>query len=68
MQNEQWMVDEWNDNHEVGIKVVLTDDFGEEEETVTRSEAWLMGGHSAMIMVKGRSGGYCLDRIRPKNG
>lgn len=57
----------WNSNHPVGSKVILTNDIGENEETVTRSEAFIMGGHSAMIQVKGRSGCYLLDRITAKN-
>lgn len=65
IKTEEWMVEEWNKNHAVGTEVILTNDFDEEIETVTRSEAWIVCG-SAVVMVKGISGGYCLDRIRPK--
>ena len=65
MKTEEWMVDEWNKNHVVGTEVILTNDSDEEIETVTRSEAWIVCG-SAVVMVKGISGGYSLDRIRQK--
>jgi len=61
--NEQ--VDAWNASNPSGTDVILTDDFGKEEKTKTRSEAWVLGGHTSVVMVNGRTGGYLLDRIRP---
>lgn len=34
-------------------------------ETKTRSEAWVMGGHSVMVMVEGVSGGVLLESVKP---
>ncbi len=59
-----WAVAVWNSTVPVGTDVVLTDDFGEEEQTKTRSPAWLLGHGQPSVMVEGRSGGYLLYRIR----
>ncbi len=37
----------------------------EGNETKTRSEAFIMGGHSAMVMVDGVAGGVCLESVKP---
>ncbi|WP_205522813.1 hypothetical protein [Myxococcus eversor] len=50
--------------HPIGTQVVVTRDNGEEVRTKTRSEPWVLGGHSAVIMVEGISGGYSLERVR----
>lgn len=34
-------------------------------ETKTRSEAWVMGGHSVMVMVEGVPGGVLLESVKP---
>jgi hypothetical protein len=34
--------------------------------THTRSEAWVMGGHSAMVKVEGVAGGVLLESVRVK--
>ena len=58
------LVEEWNKlNPSIGTKVFVKRDDGTTLETTTRSAAWLMGGHSAMIMVEGIAGGYSLDRV-----
>lgn len=57
--------DEWNKWYEVGHPVVLTDDFGIEHQTHTRSVAWELGHGEPVVSVVGRSGGYSLKRIRP---
>jgi hypothetical protein len=44
--------------------VNVTDDFGDVTETITRSEAWNVCG-SPVVMLKGRSGGYLLERVTP---
>jgi len=54
----------WNHNHPVGTEVIRKDDLGKDHKTRTRSEAWVLGGHTAVIMVEGISGGYLLNRIR----
>jgi hypothetical protein len=54
----------WNEKHPVGTLVEVTRDNGSIEETLTASEAWVMGGHSAVIKLVGFSGGYSLNRVR----
>jgi hypothetical protein len=39
-------------------------DSGEIRETRTRSEAQVLGGHSAVVWLEGISGCYLLDRVR----
>ncbi|GEM_PF-6003409 len=58
-------VSDWNRKHEVGTPVKVRRDNGEVLETVTRSEAWHLDSGVAVIMVKGISGCYRLDRITP---
>lgn len=55
----------WNKVRPVGTEVIVTRDNGEELRTKTRSEAWLLSGHSAVIQLEGVSGCYALDRVRP---
>ena len=59
----------WNNLYSVGTRVRLyLGMLGDEKnsiETVTRSQAWVMGGHSAMIMVQGKTGGWSLTHVRP---
>jgi hypothetical protein len=57
------LVERWNKLHPVGAAVTVTKDLGEKLETVTRSEAWVLGGHTAVILVEGISGGYALTRV-----
>jgi len=60
----QKQCDDWNSKYKPPMDVILTDDFGAEHKTRTRSIAWEICGH-ASVMVDGRSGGYLLERIRP---
>jgi hypothetical protein len=57
------LVEAWKDVAE-GTDVVVTKDRGEQFQTKTRSAPWLLGGHTAVIMVEGISGCYSLERIR----
>lgn len=57
--------DEWNHQHPVGTAVLLTMDSGDEKRTKTRSEAWVLSGHTAVIQVEGVAGCYDLQRVRP---
>ncbi|MFT4177007.1 MAG: hypothetical protein QM627_10165 [Luteolibacter sp.] len=43
----------------------LINPLSEGTETKTRSEAWVMGGHSVMVMVEGVSGGVLLESVKP---
>lgn len=58
--------DYFNDHHPIGTSVIYTsvkDDTSTSRTTKTRSEAWVMGGHSVMVMVEGVSGGVRVDHI-----
>lgn len=61
---QQAAVDEWNANWNVGQRVRVTLDDGSVIETETRSEAELLGGHTAVIWVDGIAGAYRLDRCK----
>jgi hypothetical protein len=61
-------VNDWNAKHPIGTPVTrykLIHPLREGNETKTRSEAWIMGGHSAMVLVEGVTGGVCLESVRP---
>lgn len=58
-------VENWNLKHAIGSPVVVTLDSGEKRETVTISEAYILGGHSAVISLDGVRGYYLLDRVTP---
>jgi hypothetical protein len=60
--------DAWNVKYPVGTVVTrykLIKPLREGTETKTRSEAWVMGGHSVMVMVEGVSGGVVLESVIP---
>lgn len=61
---QQKAVDEWNSHWPIGTNVIVKMDDGQIRNTQTRSEAWLMGGHTAVISVDGIAGGYMLSRVR----
>ena len=64
---QQQIADDWNAAHPVGTPVTrykLINPLAEPVDTKTRSEAWLMGGHSAMVMVEGVSGGVLVESVR----
>ncbi len=56
-------VEDFNLHVPVGAPVTVRKDMGELFETRTRSEAWVMSGHTAVVMVEGISGGYLLERV-----
>ena len=61
--NQKALLAKWKDVP-VGTEVVVTKDDGTEVRTKTESEAYLMGGHSAVIMLTGIRGCYALGRVR----
>lgn len=63
LKHQARLVDAWK-NTPVGIAVVVTKDDGTEFRTTTRSDPWLLSGHTAVIMVVGIAGGYMLERVR----
>lgn len=61
----------WNRVYPEGSRVRVYRLLGDEAtaiETTTTSQAWVMGGQSAMILVHGLSGGYALTQVRPLVG
>lgn len=50
--------------HPPGTDVIVTKDDGTKIETKTASKAWVLSGHSQVIMLEGISGCYSLDRVK----
>jgi hypothetical protein len=62
-----WLLRAWK--HPVGTRVIVQLDSGEELETITRSEPWLVGRDRPVILLAGLTGGYALERVRvPETG
>lgn len=57
--------DAFNARFPVGQPVTVRKDDGTGMNTVTRSAAEVLSGHSAVIWVRGIAGCYLLDRITP---
>lgn len=57
-------VDQWNSTFIVGAGVYYTEDDGTLTETRTRSEAWMLGEHTGVVQIEGKSGCVALERIR----
>ncbi len=57
----------WNEKYPVGTPVVYEEVIGLTEplHTKTRSEAWPLGGHTAVAMIEGRSGGCSIKHMKP---
>lgn len=67
---QQKIVDEWNASHPVGTPVTrykLVNPLADPSDTKTRSEAWLMGGHTAMVMVDGVAGGVMVESCKVRS-
>jgi hypothetical protein len=62
---EQRLVDQWNATWKVGTPVHCRRDSGSIQNGVTTSEAYVMGGHSAVIHMTNVSGCYHLSRVTP---
>ena len=56
-------VEDWNKNVPVGSIVKVRLDDGREIQTTTRSEAWLLGGHTPVVQISGKAGCYRLERV-----
>jgi len=63
----QRQCDAWNDRYPIGTKVIVTKDVSGEVETITRSDAQVLSGHTAVIWLEGITGCYELERVRPVN-
>lgn len=55
--------DEWNRYNPIGCQVRVRFDDGRLLLTTTRSEATVLGGHSAVIWLADVTGAYLLDRV-----
>lgn len=62
---QQRACDDWNTLHAIGTAIHVTQDDGSSKAAVTESRAWLLGGHTAVIMLSGVSGAYSLERVHP---
>jgi hypothetical protein len=60
-------VDQFNQRVPVGTPCLFWPGVreGEGRESVTRSEAWLMGGHTPVVMVEGYPGSIALSHVMP---
>lgn len=63
MRRDQRSVTAWNANHEIGVRVIVTTDDGKQMRTTTRSDAFMLGGHTAVIHLEGITGAYALHRV-----
>lgn len=61
--NPQRAVDAWNNAHPVGTPVMVSKDHHDVVRGKTTSEAYVMGGHSAVIHIDTIRGCYLLDRV-----
>ena len=50
--------------HPEGTAVEYTDDLGVVHASRTRSKAWALGDGSPVVLLEGRTGGYCLSRVK----
>lgn len=65
---QQKLVTDWNAAYPPGTEVNVQKDNGAMFPTKTRSQAWLMGEHTAVIMLDGIAGAYSLERVTVKRG
>ena len=59
----------WNDANRSGCAVEVTLDDGRKVLTTTRTEAWVLSGHTAVVLLESIpehrfSGCFALDRVR----
>lgn len=59
------LVEQFNELCPVGTPVLYwpAERSGEGRKSVTRSVAWLLGGHTPVVMVEGYSGGIALSHV-----
>lgn len=62
-ERENQRVIEWNRLNPEGTSVNVKKDDGSIFPTKTRSVAWLLGRHTAVVLVDGIAGGYMLERV-----
>lgn len=59
----QRQCDQWNAANPIGQIVTVQFDSGDIKLTKTRSAAYVLSGHSAVVFLDGISGCYSLDRV-----
>lgn len=69
---QESLVEQWNAQHPIGTSVlryrlVHPRREPEAQPTKTRSEAWLLGGHTAVVMVEGVAGGVMVESLEVKS-
>jgi hypothetical protein len=57
---------QWNERHTIGTPVTLRKDDGTLVDTMTKSAAQVLSGHTAVIWLEGVSGCYALERVSPR--
>lgn len=59
-------VTNWNAKNPIGTPIYYYPTLKDRipKQTKTRSTAWVMSCHSAMVMIEGVSGGVSLDHIQ----
>jgi hypothetical protein len=65
-QMQEQQVADWNARYPVGTPVIVHKDDGTFTESVTRSQAEVLSGHTAVIWIKNLSGCYLLSRVKAK--
>ncbi len=66
MSKSQNVVDEFNRSHPIGTTVVFwpADRSGPGRSGVTRTEAWLLGGHTPVVKITGKPGCVALSHVK----
>lgn len=59
------LIEQFNEVCPIGTPVLYWpgERGGEGQKSVTRSAAWLLGGHTPVVMVEGYSGGIALSHV-----
>ena len=60
-------IEEFNKSSKIGMTVTVKDDNGVLSKTITASDAFLLGGHTACIMLENKRGAYNLTRVKKVN-
>ena len=56
-------VKRWNTKYNIGTKVEVELDTGTIFHTKTRSNAWILEGHTPVIFLEGIRGAFALNRV-----
>ena len=57
------LVLDWNKEHPEGTAVTVRLDDGTTINSKTTSEAWLLGGHTAVVKLEAIHGAFALARV-----